>query len=177
MIIRYFAQTDDSPNGAVALEYLKSLLRIGQVRLISRGALDGRWKPYAPLFTTPMADGFVNAVCCPVSMWSWIHRVPAPRVQDGQIVADTVVGRCELYTQGVRNVLLAFARPDPICHEAALATALRYQAIVTPDSDGVEAWARMDGRAVHIPVPVTDHALLQSVIVPNETNLRDGAPR
>jgi hypothetical protein len=75
--IRYFAQTDDGPLGKLALEYLRSMLRVAPVRLVSiSGGLSGAWHRFENLLMTPMAGDYVNAVCVYPEKWVWTTSVP-----------------------------------------------------------------------------------------------------
>lgn len=174
MMIRYFAQTDDSDTGRVALEYARSLLRIGPVRLLAitgsfSAEMHGRWRSFSPLLATPMTEPYINVVCCHPSRWSWEQQIAMPNVdpQGNVVSSDTARGRAELYTRGVRNVLLATVEPPPLpVLEPALATALRYQAFVVPTLELGARWGRLDCRPHVIPVPVLDHAAFRAVVAP-----------
>lgn len=164
-LIRYFATTDDSPTGKVALEYLKSLLRIAPVRVGSMtGMMSGAWENYALLLSTPLHARYVNVVCCASSRWTWVQNVPmtnAKGQRDG-----TASGRQELYTAGVHNVLLAASFPvDP----HAIATAARYEAVITPSDQYMAMWAKHKIDTTVIPIPISndiDHARLRSAVMP-----------
>jgi hypothetical protein len=165
LLIRYFATTDDSPTGKVSLEYLKSLLRIAPVRVGSMtGMLSGAWEPYAQLLATPLHARYVNIVCCASSRWSWVQNVPMTNSK-GQ--RDGVAsGRQELYTAGVHNVLLTPSFPvDPY----AIATAARYEAVVTPTDRYMPMWHKHAIDTTVIPIPISndiDHARLRSAVTP-----------
>lgn len=178
--IRYLAATDDSPFGRLALEYLKSLLRIARVRVgsMTGGGMDGAWEHYASLLGTPMAGGFINVVCCDPRRWTWVQRVHmAQRQSDGTFVNDVIEQRIEVHTTGVRNVLLALNAPSDD-HQAL--TAEKYDAIVVPADDVRERWSPVakDGTPlfrtenmrrcapVVIPVPVVDHDAMLRVVTP-----------
>ena len=163
--IRYFASTSDGSDGLLALAYVKALLRIAPVRLLSvSGGMGARWQPFSALLMTPMGTPFVNAVCCPPARWAWTQKVSMPNLDAKGLVMfqDLAVERLELYTAGVRNVLLTDAIPDPIRHETAIATALRYQALVVPTDEVAHAWRRVDCHPTVIPVPVTDITAMQA---------------
>ncbi len=169
--IRYFATTDDSHTGHVALEYLKGLLRIGPVRVLSlSGGLGDRWQAYASLLGTPLVlRDIVSAVCCLPSQWTWDQRVAMANVRNGQVVStDYASERIELYTVGMRNVMLAAAAPpvDPQELQDTLTTALRYQAFVVPTVELGARWQRLDCHPRVIPVPVLDHGALRAAFVP-----------
>lgn len=166
LFIRYFAATDNSPLGDVALHYCKALLRIAPVRVASMtGGLGGAWERYATLLGTPLSDHFVNAVCCHPSAWTRIQRVEIPNVVDGKMVSiEKASQRMELYTHGVRNVLFVVDGPRALSPEAD-ASALRYEALVFPSPDVAALWS-----AHHkwvIPVPVLDHASMRAAVVPS----------
>lgn len=168
-MIRYFAGTHASSTDAVALEYLKGLLRVAPVRLLSiSGGMNNRWEPYAALLATPMTMPYVNVVCCPPARWTWVQQVEMPNLDpQGQVTSvETASSRVELYTVGVRNILIATHPPDPIRDEPGLASALRYQAVIVPTMDLWEAWERVDCHPHVIPLPVTDYQALRGVIIP-----------
>ncbi len=171
-IIRYFAITDDSAIGRVALEYAKGMLRIAPIRVLSMsGGLSGRWGLYTPLMLTPMPDAYVNVVCCQPAQWSWLQKVPMPNVDaQGKVTSTEVAtGRIELYTAGVRNVLLVASPPPvaPLLLREALETALRYQAVAVPTVELGEKWMRLDCHPQVIPVPILDPTALRAVIAPD----------
>jgi hypothetical protein len=166
-MIRYFATTDDSDTGRVALAYLKSLLRLGPVRLVSvSGSLGVRWEAFTPLMGTMLAYPYVSVVCCVPGRWTWLHRVAMPCLdKHGQVIAmDHAAERLELYTAGMRNVLLAACPPpsDPQVLQDTLATALRYQAFVVPTQEVADQWAGLDCHPRVI--SVMDHVALRDAI-------------
>lgn len=126
-MIRYWASTDDSPIGRLALECLKTMLKIRQVRVLSLSSgMHGRWENYSSLLMTHISTPYVNVVCCEPAMWVRTHSIKAPLKMGG---FEIITGTTALYTEGVRNVLIA---GDPPSDPAQLETAMRYQAIVTP---------------------------------------------
>jgi len=173
MFIRYFAATSDTPTGRVALEYYKGLVRIGPVRVLSTtGGLAGAWAVFQAALVTPISYPLVNVVCTPPTRWTWVQRVHAARQSatgNGHIVAVTVPqnterieGRLELYTKGLRNVLLA--ADEPVDMEQ-LATALKYEAIVVPSDALLASWQRARKTAVCVPIPVASHDVLRSAVL------------
>lgn len=173
--IRYLAATDDYPTGALALEYLKGLLRIAQVRVGSMtGGLFGKWEAYAQLLTTPMAGDFVNVVCCDPSRWTWEQKVPMPKRLTNEryvLSGEVATGWQELYTEGVHNVLLTNERYEHKLTAHQKATALGYEQIVVPDDQAHSLWASARHRAGRaaprlIPVPVRDQRVLRDVLLP-----------
>lgn len=170
--IRYLAATDSSPIGMLALGYLSGLLRIAPVRVGSMtGGMTGRWEHYAQLLATPMDGEFVNVVCCAPERWVWEQRVVMPkRMPDGTVdpIGETTSARQELYTAGVRNVLVVgfFGFPSS---SALVDAALRYEEIVVANELARDCWtvARAHGSPLHlIPLPITDHEALRSVVMP-----------
>lgn len=168
--IRYLAATDSSPIGMLALGYLSGLLRIAPVRVGSMtGGMSGRWEHYAQLLATPMGEDFVNVVCCAPGRWVWDQRVVMPRrTPDGQVdpAGEVTSARQELYTDGKSNVLLTDWMPATALQCAA---ALRYEQIVVANAVALGYWAA--ARANHtaprlIPLPITDHEALRSVVIP-----------
>jgi hypothetical protein len=172
--IRYLAATDDYPTGALALEYLKGLLRIAPVRVGSMtGGLFGKWEAYSQLLTTPMAGDFVNVVCCDPSRWTWEQKVPMPkRLTSGELVlsGEVATGWQELYTEGVHNALLTDERFEHKLTAHQKATALRYEQIVVPDDLAYSLWAsarHCAGRSDPNMIPVPVHgAALRAVVLP-----------
>lgn len=158
--VRYFATTDDSPTGVIALEYLRSIMKFAPVRVLSvSGGLSGQWEAYAQLLATPLTYPFVNVVCCDPARWCWTQQVAMPR-KDRTL--ETTEGTFELYTDGIRNVLVATALPAEGCQQH---TAARYEAIVVPAERLAIAWpVRVP---IVIPVPVSDdgHAILRFTLL------------
>jgi hypothetical protein len=175
--IRYFATTDDSPTGKLALEYMKGMLRLGPVRVLSvTGGVQGGWVPYAQLLSTPMSCPFVNVVCCHSERWAWKQVIPTMDLAGAPL--DTIEGRLELYTAGVRNVLLAGPDDPPHILSPAAVTSLRYEAIVVPSTRLQVHWAAMLGVGSEvlaggkdafapavIPVPVADHDAFRAAVL------------
>lgn len=163
--IRYFAQTDDSPTGRLALEYLRALVRLAPVRIATMsGGLSGLWVHYAVLLGTPMTDLWVNAVCCPPARWSWVQKVQMPKMQDGRVVGTEVASeRQELYTAGTHNLLLASEAPP----EDLSRCATKYEAVVVTSHSLMTIWEERTGRRpLVIPVPVLDHASMRLAVTP-----------
>jgi len=168
--IRYMAATDSSPIGMLALGYLSGLLRIAPVRVGSMtGGLSGRWEHYAQLLATPMTEDYVNVVCCQPERWAWEQRVTMPtRCPDGTVDPAGEIGsrRVELYTEGKHNVLLT----DWMPHGALqLAAGLRYEQIVVANAPSLDYWSAARANGITpwlIPLPVTDHEVLRSVVMP-----------
>jgi len=167
MMIRYFAETLGD-TGNVAFEYLMALLRIGQVRLVGAPVLvmGGRWTPCSRLMATPMSTPYVNVVCCLRSNWVRTMRVEMPNLDTtGNVVStEPASQQVELYTHGVRNVLIANDPPPP--QGPFLATAKRYQEIVVPTLELGRQWRAVDCHPRVIPVPVFDHASMRAVVTP-----------
>lgn len=175
MFIRYFADTTGSDASIVALEYMRALMRIAPVRLITvTGPLAGRWMGYGQLLTTPMLGGFVNCVACDPSRWTWQQRVEASSrpVLPGDLAAgkeltapastETIVGNVGLYTSGVRNVLFVIARPRS---KREIDASRQYEAIVLPSIAADDIWRGWFVPHV-IPVPVVgdDIARLRGIV-------------
>lgn len=172
--LRFFADTSGSRTGQVALEYARSLVRMAPVRLVSvSGALEGGWRALDRLLVTPMAGQMIaNVVCTEPELWVRRLKVPMPKhdplaatlatgelpgVEPGVEVAERVM---ELYTEGVRNVLIAVA---PAKNKDQAATAARYEMVIAPTTrTTIVADPRVT--AVHVPVPVIDHAALRALV-------------
>lgn len=145
--LRYFAITDPSFTGYVALAYLKSLLRIAPVRLISKSGdgLEPPWNAYQPLTMTAMAGTYVNCVAVPPEQLTWDVSVPMPAANLGAQgaalaseapkLADTARGRAELYTASARNVLFVVWGSPRIYQTAQLDAIRKYEAIVVNHSN------------------------------------------
>jgi hypothetical protein len=167
-VIRYFASTDESPVGVMALRYLQALMKLAPVRLCSMtGALTGKWPGYgALLFTDPGPRMLANVVCCDPSRWTWMIRVAAPPrnfvgpSSDPAAVetpAEILTGRQELYTAGVRNVLIAGAHPR---NAAEIETALRYDELIVPTLELHERWLGAGGDPRLVRYPLDEEFLL-----------------
>jgi len=160
MFVRYWADTSDSGLGIAALEYMRSLIKIAPVRVISMsGFMAGRWTGYEALLATPMVGTPINCVCCDPSRWTWVERVPmGDRAVDHQAIraggeveipptSEVVDGRLELYTHGIRNVLFALANPRT---KPEVATALKYEHIVVSSDAQVSPWISAGARPPHV---------------------------
>lgn len=196
--IRYFAHTDESPAGKAALEYLKSMVRIAPVRLVSSiGGLVGAWHRFENMLLTPMAGTYVNVVATHPSRWVWTSSVPmtsgasdedglpaAPRVAmdhdkrelaievpDPHKVVEYAERVEELYTdRASRNVLIMLFLPETDLQYRA---AKRYQHIVCPSlaqAMGVsEKWPQRSITIEIVPVPVENHATVRGAICGSAT--------
>lgn len=154
--IRYFASTDDSATGKIALEYFKALTRIAPVRLlITSPALSRMWEPYARALATPITYPMVNVVCCQPSRWIWTQHVKPSRGVD-------ITGRVELYTTGIRNVLIAAEQPTEM---SQLASALKYETIIVPTLLLKETWQRSGRGVTLVAAPVTDQAGFRDAVL------------
>lgn len=166
--VRYFASTTGDI-GNVAFQYLRSMLFSFRVRLLSLppATLEGVWRACYPLFATPLPSPYVNVVCCPPAFWVREQRVSMPILdKDGNLTGmEPAVGTAELYTSGVRNVLIATTVPPA---GPARTTALRYEAIVVPTLELGAEWQRAGAKPTVIPVPVLDHHVLRNAIAPVE---------
>lgn len=167
--IRYMAATDASPVGLIALEYLRSLLRIAPVRVVSMsgGVLDGPWEYYAATMATPIGPSFVNVVCCAPVRWSFVHATHIPVMLEGKVVgSERVEQRIELYTQGVRNVLIMAQGPDGP-HQAAAAAKFEARIVPMAQREADSLTRRCLGRLIPVPiVSEPDHDILRRVIDP-----------
>ncbi len=180
--IRYMAATDESPVGIIALEYLKALLRLAPVRLVSMSGtgISARWERYAVLLGTPMRPTMVSVVCCDPARWTWKQHIDIPVlspaghviVRGADRVTERISRRYELYTEGCRNVLLA---ASPLSDYHQVLTAQRYEALVVPTTELAELWRHPDNlfdpkvepyfQPTVITVPVTDHDALRRAVL------------
>jgi hypothetical protein len=171
--IRYFACTDSSAVGALALAFCKSMLKIAPVRLaVMSGVLMDDWLSYAHLTSTPMVGSFVNVVACDPARWTWLLRVPMPEkdawqsaVSDvnvnGMGVVEFASERQSLYTAHVRNVLYAVAPPRSR-HE--LKVALQFESIVVPNEEHRKWWEQHGERITRvIGYPILDSAVREEI--------------
>lgn len=161
--VRYLASTDATAIGAVALHYLRAILKLGvavRVVSVSGGAPGIGWEHYTQLLATPVSGGFVNVVCCDPSRWVWTQRVPMPtKKSDGSLLlsGDVAEGVQELRTSGVCNVLLT---NSDILTSEQLRSAERYDAIVCNHSSIFLWWGALTpGKVDLIPTPVSDDDL------------------
>lgn len=165
MMIRYFAPTDNSEVGRVALGYLTSLMRMAPVRVGSlSGFFSGAWEAASRLMVTPLHDHFINVVCAPPERWVWAMRIPM-RTSDGKRVADVAKGTAELYTHGRRNVLLSPIVPTSDSLRCTIETAQKYESVVAPTEALVQDWARHGVCASLIRIPVTDHEAFRHLVM------------
>lgn len=170
MFIRYFATTDEqSPVSAVALAYLRSLVRIAPVRVIDPGRMimglpDGEWGKFAGLFATPMVGPYVNVVCTEPSRWTWMQHIDAPKEDKLDAELEHFEKRLELYTQGVRNVLLV---AQPPTNEAEVRAANRYECVLvaTPEIQLDWGYHANGSGIVYVPVPVKEHRLVRIAVL------------
>jgi len=162
MFIRYMADTSDTDASLKALEYLHSLLRIAPVRVVSMTApaMGKIWVHYASLLITPMMGEFANVVCCSPARWSFEQAVPMPARNGTVPIAKHTV---ELYTRGVRNVLIATKHPQS---QDQITAAAKYEAMVV-DSEELRMGWEMNGRpgALVIPIPVMDHDAVRAAVL------------
>lgn len=170
--VRFFAETAGSRLSSIALEYMRSLIRIAPVRLVTvTGSLEGHWAMYERLLTTDMTrDMLANVVCTSPEHWYRRLSIPMPKTNPlAQVLAtgseppaqdlEKAQGAMELYTAGVRNVLIAV---DPPRSNDQLLAAIKYEVKITPDL------ARVAGKGLHpimVPVPVTSHAAFRNLVV------------
>jgi hypothetical protein len=169
--IRYFAQTDGSALGLAALEYLRSMLRVAPVRVVSMsGGLVGPWHKWADLQLTPLSGTYVNAVCCHPSRWTWVAEVPmtdADAAPGGAAKpTELAVGREELYTAKVRNVLFMVVPPT---EDEQQKTAAKYERIVVPSVQVpmtlASRWPMRTMSASVIPLPIIAHQAVRDAIL------------
>lgn len=163
--IRYTATTKpSSPVSAFSLAYLRSLVRITNIRVvnISGGELEGQWAVAQGLLATPMTDPFIaNVVCTEPENWAWRLSLALPKTDKSP--AERAEKLCELYTADVRNVLIATTIPKSRAHCEA---AQKYEAVVCPTRELADKLAGAIGREpIVIPCPVVDHMALRAQIL------------
>lgn len=170
--IRYFATTDGSAIGALALELAKSMQKIAPVRVVSMsGVLVDEWMKHAHMTATPMVGSYVNVVACDPSRWVMDLKIPMPERDTWQSATSGVkagAGKVEfarerrsLYTAGVRNVLYAVAAPRS---RSELDAALAFECVIAPNETHRRWWAENSKRDVEvIGYPMAD-ALVRKAI-------------
>jgi hypothetical protein len=159
--IRFFADTAGVVGGA-ALCYLRSIVRIAPVRLVSMSAhFDVGWDSVIGLLTTPMTGEMIaNVVCTEPDHWSNRLSLPMPKTKSSPAgIAERDV---ELYTNGTRNVLIAtgIPRSKGQCEAAA-----KYERIAVPTFELADKMFGATGKQpVVVAYPVVDHAALRVMI-------------
>lgn len=139
--IRFFCETTGYPGPSeLAWSFMRRLIRFRPVLVASLTGfqMGGRWVGYETLRTTPQLGSFVNVVCAAPERWTWLSRVAAPTTQltPSQLAAgdesttEMITARQELWTAGVRNVLIAPAAPRT---QPEIETARKYDMIIVPD--------------------------------------------
>lgn len=161
MWIRYFADTSDGAHGQVARAWVSTLLKIAPVVIVttSPGMPTEKWAVWGPLFRAPLDGPFVNVVCAHPTKWAWNQNLVAS-VSEGR--AETTSHRIELYTAGVRNVLIHGFGPRDADHTAA---ATRYEAMVVMDEASAMLWEMAGVARPHVLHP-GDNNGMRSVIIP-----------
>lgn len=138
MYIRFFIEPA-GPLGELAHSFVPALLRIAPVRLVLAAggelALPPPWSAtHMPLLSTPMdetpdahGNRFINVVCCAPEHWVRNQRFVVPG-RPGE-KTETIERTIELYTEGVRNIIIlaAWHTPDRLTPNQR-ATLAKYQA-------------------------------------------------
>lgn len=176
--IRYFACTDGSAIGALALELAKSMEKIAPVRVVAMsGALIDRWMDYARLTMTPMVGSYVNVVACDPSRWTWKLEVPMPAHDawqsamsesaiQGMGEVEVASARKSLYTAGVRNVIYAVAPPRSMVE---LKASEAFEEIVVPNEEHRKWWLEHGKRETKvIGYPMLDKAVREAILGTDE---------
>lgn len=179
--IRMFAATDESAIGLTGLEYLRAFIHIAPVLLITTTTtLNGSWSAYASLQDAPHGGRltgpfgqFVNVVCCDPARWTWTMKLPARASNDRKHREvdevpqqySPITGRRELYTVGVRNVLIGAVLPR---NTYEVETAVKYELIVVPTPDLFHEWVKVGGKASIVSTPVTDYEAFRNAILGTE---------
>ncbi len=161
--IRYYAQTHGSGTAVAALAYLRSIIRIADVRLVTMsGVLEGAWDAMSNLLVTPLEAPLVANVVC-TEPEAWAHRLSIPMPATEHSPAGKAEKVIELYTAGVRNILIATSIPRSKAHCDAAA---KYEAVIVPTAELGHKLAGAIGREpIVIPVPVTNHAAVRAAII------------
>lgn len=168
--IRYFATTDGSVASELAWNFMRRMIRILPVRLCTlSGGLVGRWEGYNALLATPMTGDFVNVVCCDPARWTWIQSAAAPKAPPvAEAIAagkappvEMLSSRAELWTKGVRNILIAATTPRS---EAELETAKKYDAVIVTNRQHAEWFAGQQMHTLEIEHPYPEAAVRAAVL-------------
>lgn len=154
--IRYFATTDGSSIGKLALELAKSMQKVAPVRVATMNA-DIVFDAWLPFLTTPMVGSYVNVVACDPSKWVLHLNIAAP-VRGGE--DEKIAGDRSLYTAGVRNVLYAIAAPRG---QAEIEAALQYESILVPNEEHRIWWKRRDRDVTIVGGPFMDSVVRQAI--------------
>jgi len=153
--VRYLAQTDDSkPIGATARAWLDVMLAlpVDNLRILSTipSGFAGSWNDHAALAMTelPPEQPIVNVVCCSPQRWAWHVSIAVSATTS----VTPISGDVELYTEGMRNVLII---PRGIYPRSKLEvySALKYQAMIVTDESEAVWWRGHTAKPVVI-VPV-----------------------
>jgi hypothetical protein len=174
--IRYFAETSDTPLGRAALGFCKSLLRVAAVKLVSipggLSALQGEWQQFDELLLTPTEGSYVNVVCTHPSRWACKATIRPPthvwNEAAGEYLpqqfGEPISGTIELYTVGVRNVLLVGKMPIT---KGDLITGAKYEAIVCQNVADMAVWKKHAPTcgALLVSSPGIDHLSIRAAVL------------
>lgn len=171
----YVRMISDTGHGGIAelgWSFMRRMIRFTPVRLFTiSGGLAGRWIGYELLLMTPMLGTFVNVVCTDPGRWTWLERVSVSKspaiVTNAEVwvdeEAEVISGRQELWTKGVRNVLIVGSLPRT---QAEIDTARKYDCIVVTTEDHLEWFLSKNMIATLIPPPYLEtevkHAILDT---------------
>ncbi len=138
-MLRFFCVTDDqTPVGKVAVAFADAFDTIGlPFRVVSIGPMSTtgvmgsgvwsqRWRAHGERFLTPIMGTYTNIVCGTGHDWK------------------------NLYTVGVRNVLITGDPPD--LHKEHVAMALRYEALIVTSNELGDRWRLVGGHPLVIPL-------------------------
>jgi hypothetical protein len=179
MFIRFFAETGATGVGPIALEYMRSLIRIAPVRLITvTGELAPAWRIFERSLATPMTGPMLaNVVCTDPEHWCRRFKLRMPDKdpleellsgRDRESAAgvtttrsEVASGTVELYTDGVTNVLIATSiyRTDD-----QRTTCNRYEVVVTPKRDIADVLRTETRLPFVMPTPITDHLAMRAAL-------------
>jgi hypothetical protein len=122
------------------------------------------------LLATPTGD-YVNIVCADPARWTWLQTIPtcqrAPLPSEdpsGIGGGEPVTGRIELYTAGVRNVLIA---PAVARGRDQIDAAKKYDIVIVSDPTHAAWWLTYgDGVVPHVmPENLIDQPELRSLVL------------
>lgn len=196
--LRVFAVTAGGESSRLALEYTKSLLRIAPVRLIPADGA-GVWTGYESLTVTSAVGHYINVVIATPHAWVRTMKMHLPPKKDpfvGEALAssweispalgrvssvplaqpEVYIERAELWTVGVRNVLIALAFAKD---QFQLESARKYDAVIVPAEVNAAPWRRSGVQPFVIGAPVVDHghkmlrALVTGLPVPLQPDTPD----
>lgn len=156
MYLRYFAETHLGPTGLVGLEFMRSLIRIAPVRLVSLTVqFEGPWSVFGRSVGAPPPEAMqANIVCADPSHWARPITIRMATSMDNTAGAPEFMSNViELVVPGVRNVLIATSGPTSELERQA---ADRYEAVIVTKRDLLPVFTTKTRLPHLIPTPIID---------------------